>query len=119
MKKLRANKFLRTISTALTLVLIVSLGCLLYSFIAHGIFSTEHITTANIVAGALVVAGGLTVLIRPTSRRDDKLLDSTTYVERTQDERERKRKSAYEMLLTGIAVTFFALVLDVVLWLIW
>lgn len=116
MRAFKASRFYRIVSTSAALVLLVSLICLLYSFIAHGIFSTDYIITANLVVGAFVTATGLAVLIRPIHRRDDKLIDSTTYIERTQDAREGKRKWGNEILLTGIAAVFITLVLEVVLW---
>jgi len=114
----KTKRFFRTISTAATLVLIVAAVALVYSLIAHGRVNMNYMITANLVVGALIIAAGLIILIRPIRKGDDALMDSTTYIERTQDAREQKRKWGYEMLFTGLAAVLVTLVLEVVLWLI-
>jgi len=118
MFKVKAKKILKIVTTAATIVLIVAVIALVYSLIVHSRVNMNYLITANLIVGALIIATGIFTLIRPTGRKGDALIDSSTYVERTQDARERKKKLGNELLFTGLAAVFVTLVLEVVLWLI-
>ncbi|MCL2169125.1 MAG: hypothetical protein FWB74_03770 [Defluviitaleaceae bacterium] len=99
---------LKVLLTSLTIALITSFIALIYALISQGSLIAAYAFTANFVVGVVVILAGLVVLLMPLSWVKDKLLDHSTFGERTNDARERKRKRSHEILYIGMCVIILA-----------
>ena len=102
--KIKFKDFLKLLGVAGLIVVIVGVLSPLYPLIAYGRMMPYYIFSANLIVAAVLVAGGLIVLILPVklSETEKRLLDHSTYVERMGDARERKRGRAHQMLYVGL-----------------
>ena len=112
--------FIRLISTASVCVLLIAICGIVFGFLAGEGFTLTHAYNANFLIGAIVVASGIVVLFLPgkQSFKRSKLVDHSTYIERTRDERDVKQKKGYDLLFLGILIIIIAGIIQVVHWLI-
>ncbi|MCL2043547.1 MAG: hypothetical protein FWG89_05345 [Treponema sp.] len=76
-----------------------------YLFITRQDINLRIIFNANFLAGAVILCTALTVMIIPFRLfTPDKLADHSTFAERFLEQRELKRRKAYELLFIGITV---------------
>jgi hypothetical protein len=114
------EKFIKLITTSLVCVCIIGLCGITYGLFAVRSFTLLYAYNANFVIGAILIASGVFLLFMPTkiSFKKDKLVDHSTYIERTSDAREARQGNAYELIFLGIANIIIAGTIQVVLWLI-
>ena len=114
------SQLLKLISTSLTCVLLIAAGGIIFGFLSGDGLTFLYAYNANFVIGALVVASGIVVLFLPgkLSFKRNKLVDHSTYVERTRDEREVRQKKGYELIYLGIFIIVIAGIIQIAHWLI-
>ena len=93
---------------------------IVFGFITAGRFTLIYAFNANFLFGPVVTAAGILMLLFPDHAvfKRDKLLDHTTFVERTKETRESRRARAFQLLLTGVLIIIFAGSIQMALWLI-
>ena len=99
---------LKVLRTSLVIALITSLIALIYAAISEGSIIAHYAFTANFTVGSVVILAGFAVLLMPLNWIKDKLLDHSTFGERTNDARERKRKRSHELLYIGMTIIILA-----------
>lgn len=78
----------------------------IYTLIVHGTIILDSIFDAGVIVGALMVVVGLLKYFPPGIGqlliRSDRLLDRSTFIERTSEERQHKISQGYEYICIGI-----------------
>jgi len=97
-------KFLRLTLVSLCFIVVVALLSLVYGFIAHGVFTLRYIFDANFLAASILIVIGIALMFFPTilTMLNDKLLDRSTYVEKSHDKRENRQQKARMILWIGL-----------------
>jgi len=104
--------FLKLIPISLCSIVVIAIFSIIYGLIAHGGFTLRYVFNGNFLAAAIIIVFGIVIMLFPTilTMLRDKLVDSSTYVEKSYDKREDRQGKArivlwlgiYNMLLTGL-----------------
>jgi len=105
----------KTAVTALLFMLAATVAAIIYGLVTRGMFTPVYIFNANFLTGAMIMCAALFRVLLPTRLKPDKLLDYSTFNERFFQERNEKRKKAFEYLILGIFVTVFAGLVQILL----
>ena len=114
--------FKRAVFMSVRLVAIIAVLGIAYGFRALGSFTFTYAFRANFWVGVTILIGGLLVFLTPTALlinkavKKSRLIDHTTYHERFEEEHERKRARAYELIYIGICNITITGALQLVLW---
>ena len=102
-------------------IIVIAAFSIVYGFIAHGSFTLRYIFNANFLAGIILVAAGIVLMFIPTifSLWKEKLLDHSTYVEKSYDSREYRQQKArmilwlglFNLILTGLIQLLLSLIM--------
>jgi len=97
-------KFLKLLPVSLGLIIIIAAFSIVYGFIAHGSFTMRYVFNANFLVGIILIAVGIVIMFIPTifSLWKEKLLDHSTYVEKSYDSREYRQQKARMILWLGL-----------------
>jgi len=98
------KKYWKLLMVSLCFVGIVALGGLIFGFVTQQSFVLRYAFTANFFIGAVVILSGVVAMFVPSSlvTKGGKLLDRTTYIERSFDARQQRQQKAREVLWVGI-----------------
>ena len=111
----RAKKI---VSTSAAIFVIMAAVGVIYSFGTHRVFVLRHIFDAGFLGGAFLIVIGIYHLIKPIFHGKDKLVDHTTYSERTWDIKEINKSDSADFILIGISTILIAGILQVAAYLI-
>ena len=106
LKILRA--FWRIVSTSLLVALFMAGVGAMYSWLVHGEMVLRFLFEAGILAGAFLLVVGCWHYVRPVLHNKDKLVDRSTYRERTAHIWRGNRLHGYELMLYGFATALIA-----------
>jgi len=97
-------KLLKIIPFVLAFIVGVAALSIGYGFVVHGIFTLRYIFDANFLAGIVLVVIGIVLMFVPSSFafKSNMLLDSSTFIERSYDNREIRQEKARLVLWFGI-----------------
>ena len=95
------RKAARAIALPLCVVAASFVAAVVYGFAVSGGLTPAYVFPAGFIAGALMICAALAAMIFPSVHGNDRLCDHSTFMERGW----KRRKKAYQMLLSGIAVT--------------
>ncbi|MCL2874319.1 MAG: hypothetical protein FWE29_05230 [Defluviitaleaceae bacterium] len=114
------EKFIKLFTASLTCILIIAVCGVIYGFVIGDGLTFSYAYSANFIIGAILMAAGIVLLFLPIgiSFKSNKLVDHSTYVERTKDARESKQEKAYELLYLGFLNVINAGTIQIVHWLI-
>jgi uncharacterized protein YjeT (DUF2065 family) len=115
----RAAAAFKILRTSAAFVLVVAVVSVIYAFFTHGRFWPTYIFTANIAIAAFLILTGIVVFAFPVRLKKSRLLDHSTVVEMRMDAREKKRKTAYMLIYTGICNIVITAIVQYLLSLIW
>ena len=97
----------KLILISLLVIGVATLGGIIFGLIRHSAFTLRYIFDANVALGVAAILGGLFYNFVPAALLmpgKDKLLDHSTYVERSFITRKRRQALAIDILLTGVLV---------------
>lgn len=95
------RKAARTLALPLCVVAASSVVAVVYGFAVSGGLTPAYVFPAGFIAGALMICAAFVAMIFPAGHGNDRLYDHSTFMERSH----KRRRKAYLMLLSGIAVT--------------
>ena len=104
----------RILTTSAAVFVIMAIVGVIYSFGTHGAFVLRHVFDAGILGGAFLILLGIFYSVKPVFHGNDKLVDHTTYAERTWDIKEVNKADSTEYILTGISTILIAGILQMV-----
>ena len=105
----------KIIWVSLQLIVAISLGAIIYGFIAHRHFTVRYMFPANFLVGAIVIMIGLVVFIVPVRPKAGELIDHSNYAEVMMERREHKRKKAYDIMYLGMFIILIPAILQFLL----
>jgi hypothetical protein len=96
--------YLKLLLVSLCSILVVAVLGIICGFILLGFFTLRYVFNANFFVAAVLITIGVVLYLIPTSfvMKRGKLLDSSTFVERSFDGRESKQLKARLLLWLGI-----------------
>ena len=104
---------------ASVVVLIAAIPGIIYGFIAHGSFIPDYAFTANFIAAAILIAGGLLYPYIPNrvlkSIKSNQLFEYKMHME-YMEERAKKRMEGYHIMWTGFATALIAGLIEILIW---
>ena len=92
----------------------------IFGIVSKGGLALLYVFNANFLIGSVVTATGVYMLLFPNriSFRRNKLIDHSTFFEKSSENRAERRKKAVEILYTGILMIFFTGTIQLMLWLV-
>ena len=110
--------FRRVLLMSARIVGIVAALGIIYGFVTNGAFTLNYAFIANFWVGAVILLGGLAILITPTFLllRKSRLIDHTTYGTRFMEERDRKRDRSFELIYTGVCNISITGAVQLIVW---
>ena len=109
--------FRKIISTAFFIAALMAGVGSLYSWLVYGELILRHLFDAGIGAGAFLVLVGGWQYVRPVLHgRGDKLVDKSTYRERTAHVWRGNRLHGYELMLYGLATAVIAALMQALIY---
>ncbi|MCL2839800.1 MAG: hypothetical protein FWE05_03420 [Defluviitaleaceae bacterium] len=109
---------LQYFAIAFVIIIIVTVGSIIFSFVRLGQMDIQYIFTGNFATGGVILFMGIVALIFPATlvAGKDKLLDHSTFTERVMGVREKKRVKAYDLLYVGIGIVAMTGIMEYILW---
>lgn len=97
-------KYTKLIPVSFLCIAVVALLSLLYELIAHRSVSMRYIYDANFFVGVVLIATGFVYMMVPSSmlKKDDKMFDHSTFVERSFRARHERQQRAMKILVVGL-----------------
>jgi len=90
----------------------------IYGLIAYRLFTFQYFFIANFSVAAVLITGGIILHFIPSfTFMKSKLLDHSTYVERSFDSRDNRQKKARLILWWGIYNILITGLIEVFIWL--
>ena len=85
-------------------IVIVAIASIIYGLIAHRLFTLRYVFNANFIVAAVVILSGIVVMFIPSALvvKGSRLLDRSTFVERSFNTREIRQHRARGILWVGI-----------------
>jgi len=111
------KRYFRLIVLSLGIVGIVAVLGLIFGLITQRRFDMQYMFVANFFVGVLVVGAGIFYMFIPSSmmQKGDKLFDHTTFAERSYKARERRQKTATNLLIIGIMMVLLTGLIELIL----
>jgi len=96
--------FLKLIPVSLCSIVIIAIFSIIFGFIAQGGFTLRYVFNANFLTAVIIIVFGIVIMLFPTilTMLKDKLVDSSTYIEKSYDKREDRQGKARIVLWLGI-----------------
>ena len=112
--------FIKLITTSLACVLIIAICGVVFGFLTGDGLTLLYAYNSNFVIGSFLVFTGIVMLFLPgkLSFTRNNLIDHSTYLERTKDERDVRQGKGYELIFLGILIIIIAGTAQVVQWII-
>jgi len=99
------KKYIKLIPVSFISIAVIAVLSIGYGFIAHGVFTLRYVFPVNFFIGMILIPSGILMMFIPSvysSKKSQKLLDSSTFVERSFDDREKRQKKARMILWLGL-----------------
>ncbi|MCL2874232.1 MAG: hypothetical protein FWE29_04790 [Defluviitaleaceae bacterium] len=111
------KKYLKLFLVSLIFIGIVTVLSFIYGLIAHGFFTLRYIFDSNFSIGVAAIVSGVFYMFFPSSMlsRGDKLMDHSTFAERSFKARQRRQNIAMDMILVGISIIITAGLVQILL----
>lgn len=112
---------LKLVLISLVLIAVASIAGIIFGFVRDAAFTPRYIFDANLTLGVATVLAGLFYNFVPSALLipgKDKLLDHSTFVERSFKTRKRRQAMAIDILLTGVLVIVISGLIQILLGLI-
>ena len=111
------TKYAKLLPVSFLCIAVVTVLSLLYEVIAHRNVSMRYVYDANFFVGVVLIATGLVYMMVPSSmlRKDDKMFDHSTFVERSFKARHDRQQRAMKILVFGIFNILITGVLQIIL----
>ena len=112
--------FVKLVTTSLVCVLIIAMCGVIFGFLTGNGLTLLYAYNANFIIGSVLVASGIVMLFLPgkLSFKRNNLIDHSTYIERTKDERDVRQDKGYELIFLGIFIIIIAGTAQIMQWLI-
>ena len=109
--------YVKLVPVSFLCIAVVAVASLTYEIIAHRNISMRYVYDANFFVGVVLIATGLVYMMIPSSmlRKDDKMFDHSTFVERSFKARHERQQRAMKILVVGILNIVIAGVVQIVL----
>ncbi|MDR2569240.1 MAG: hypothetical protein LBD23_02940 [Oscillospiraceae bacterium] len=121
MWKNNLKSYIKLIPVSLGFIIVIATLSIVYGFVAHRLFTLRYIFDANFLSAAILIVIGTILMFLQSSLKikDRKLLDHSTFVERSFDSREEKQQKArlvlwlgiYCMIMTGLIQLFLSFIM--------
>jgi len=109
MSKLRNNPIIKVISSACWIVLAVTFISIIAGSFSHGHFTTAYVFNSNIIVGAVIIAVGIMLYVKPTYLGIERgIVDHSNYGSKFVEKRDEKERNANEILMIGITIIIIA-----------
>ena len=111
------TKYLKLVPVSFLCITVVAVFSLVYEIIAHRNLSMRYIYDANFFVGVVLIATGLVYMMIPSSmlKKDDKMFDHSTFVERSFRARHERQQRAMKMLMVGMINIVITGVIQIIL----
>jgi len=111
------KRYLKLIPVSFGFIIVVALIGLVYGFLVHGSFTLRYVFDANFFAAVILIVIGIVLYLIPLSvlTKANKLLDRSTFVQMSFENRENKQQRARLVLWLGIYNIVFAGLIQILL----
>ncbi|MCL2200460.1 MAG: hypothetical protein FWB75_00710 [Oscillospiraceae bacterium] len=99
------KRYLRLLLVSLCFIVVLAALSIVYGLIAHGYFTLRYVFIANFTIGVVLILTGILITFIPSVYSGEKnanMLDSSTFVERSYDSREKRQQKGRIVLWVGI-----------------
>ena len=104
-------------STSTAIFAIMAVVGVIYSFGMHGFFVLRHIFDAGFLGGAFLIVLGIYHMVKPVFHGKDKLVDHTTYSERSWEIKQVNKADSADFIMMGISTIMIAGILQIIVYL--
>jgi len=112
------KKYIKLIPMSLCSILIIAILSVVYGFIAHVGFTLRYVFSVNFFIGAILIVAGFLLMFIPSvysNKKSQHLLDSSTFAQRSFDDREKRQGKARMILWLGLFNMIFTGLIQVLL----
>ena len=111
------TKYVKLVRVSVLCISVVAALSLIYEVIAHREIFMRYIYDANFFVGVVLIATGIVYMMVPSSmlRKDDKMFDHSTFVERSFKARQNRQQKAMNILVVGILNILITGVIQIIL----
>jgi len=121
MRKPYLKSIIRCLQMSAVLVGAMAIVSALHSLWAFGYVNVDNVLRAGLLVGAMMIGFGMLKLLAKsflgTERmilKSDKLMDRSTFIERTTQDREYQRLLGLEYIIIGIGTTVIAAIFELI-----